>query len=117
MLIGVLKVSWVRALAQTSGGRWVVAKATRRSPVASIITTCFVLLRAARYSVWPVKFGSAPSQITDLANGAVTMALKVPSRQPSMARLSMVRVPAALAGLGSPTLIGAPAGQCHTGTP
>ena len=43
------------------------------------------------------------------------MAAKVPSRQPCAARLSMVRVPLAVAGSGCPAVTDDPAGVCHTG--
>ena len=48
-------------------GRWVVARATRRPRVASIITTWAVWVRSARNSVWPEK-GMPASLITPLVH-------------------------------------------------
>ena len=74
--------------AETSlSGRWVVARATRRPPPTSIITTSGVAVASARYSVWPEK-GTPASQMMPLCTGAVTMPANSPDLQPAMARSS-----------------------------
>ena len=77
----------VIARGTSASGRWVVTRATRSPPPASIITTRSQPVRAARYSVWPENAMPA-SQITPLCTGAVTIAANSPATQPSIARSS-----------------------------
>ncbi len=68
-----------------ASGRCVVARATRKPPPTSIITTWSVPDFSARYSVWPLKAMPA-SLITLFCTGAVTIAANSPEAQPCMAR-------------------------------
>jgi hypothetical protein len=79
--------SRVMAALTAASGRCVVASATRRPGVASIITGS-ARQRSARNSVCPLK-GMPASLMTPLCTGPVTRASKVRSRQPSQARLSV----------------------------
>ena len=101
------------ALGTSASARWVVASATRRPPPTSIITTCGVFARAARYSVWPVK-GTPASLMTLFCTGAVTMASNSPDRQPSMARSSTRSTYGPLAGSSRPGVAGCASATCST---
>ena len=71
--------SGVSAALTSRSGRCVVASATRRPPPTSSITGSAAPVRAARYSVWPVK-GMPASLITHFCTGAVTIASNSPAR-------------------------------------
>src|SRR5450830_2126380 len=88
--------SCVSACETSLSGRCVVASATRNcaTPVtaagapASIITTCGVPVRSAKYSVWPEN-GTPASLMVLFCRGAVTTAANQPARVPSMAASSV----------------------------
>src|SRR5471030_1233088 len=87
-----LRGRWVEASDTGSGGAagpaWPSSPITRRGCPASIITTCVLPVRSAKYSVWPEK--ATPASLMVLfCSGAVTTASKWPACTPAMAASSV----------------------------
>src|SRR5438309_1934033 len=101
----------VIARGTSASGRCVVARATRRPPPTSIITTCSAPAAWARYSVWPMNAMPA-SLITLFCTGAVTIAAYSPARHPRIARSRTASTYRALPASSLPGVAGRVSGTC-----
>src|SRR5438046_1314217 len=101
--------STVMASLTARSGRWVVASATRSSPVVRSISTRGLAVRSAKNSVWPLKRTPASLMIC-LCTGAVTIASNSPASaqasQPELRRLVRLARADRFHGLAAPELVG-----------